>query len=714
MRPKILVLILLVVPQSLRAQATPIDVYRACHSPNAASGKLRVFCHDLNVPTRPRALLSRELTNWIDSVPTAEDLKKASSAADSARRSFTTIAKNSRSFIFASESAVLVDTARASLVQVAKGVALDTTIRVDLTGLASATGTTRENLDLSKRRVEYVRAILLENGVHSHQIREPVAEGSRRAVAVLGGARTVDDEKFRRVDIQGSASENLQLGEFRATPSFASGISTTAVLNGLADFLIAEAIRTAQAAALQKSLEKLCDAKAPMRTFIETSCRAFDSANTKDYFPSIGRLRSAIRQDLSLLPVSLINSIATDTGSTVPICGLVLTARYFVGLSDGQSPRDALTATILSAGSRCGTGAANRLDWAVSSMGMYENAWSELIDIQRAGELNRDSLVNYAIKTIAVNSAADKRRPLVEKGARLLLTIEQSQAAWQSVAEDLSRARTVASQTEARRDISLLISSGASAVLELLSLVEEQPGTVRLSTSFGGTTISIAENIRLATVSLASAHYGEALSAIDAASKSAGLTHLNLTPLAFAADVAQASTADDVNSALQRYAKVTSGRTMKRNGAGYFTVNAYAGISAGAERASKKLAAFSSLYLPVGIEGGWGIRPNAAKKPRVNSFGFFAQVIDLGSLASVRLANDDEIEETPSTNLASVWSPGLMARIGFADTPFVLSAGASYVPAARRDRAKDQLVGAVRALVSLSIDIPLYGLSKHR
>lgn len=110
------------------------------------------------------------------------------------------------------------------------------------------------------------------------------------------------------------------------------------------------------------------------------------------------------------------------------------------------------------------------------------------------------------------------------------------------------------------------------------------------------------------------------------------------------------------------------------------------------------------------------------------TFGFYVALLDLGSIASVPFGLDverevlvegTEVEERVETKvrLLSVLSPGVFVRVGLGRTPFVLGAGASFVPEARTlrreaDDGADELraLDAVRFQVFFAIDTTLWVL----
>jgi hypothetical protein len=178
----------------------------------------------------------------------------------------------------------------------------------------------------------------------------------------------------------------------------------------------------------------------------------------------------------------------------------------------------------------------------------------------------------------------------------------------------------------------------------------------------------------------------------------AGFQHVVLPAQAvaaidFASNVATATDANGVQAALEHAAAPTDAFTRKRvrvpgESWGYVTVNAYGGGTIGRETATNPAlssgvpATQAGLYMPLGVEVGvkellrpWGMHPGI-------SAGIFAQLVDLGQVATWRLtAKDSAVKsDPPAFKLQNVFSPGLFAVVHVPGFPLTLGGGRSWAP----------------------------------
>ncbi|HEX8695789.1 MAG TPA: hypothetical protein VF746_25460 [Longimicrobium sp.] len=191
--------------------------------------------------------------------------------------------------------------------------------------------------------------------------------------------------------------------------------------------------------------------------------------------------------------------------------------------------------------------------------------------------------------------------------------------------------------------------------------------------------------------------------------------------IVFVSDLVNASSPDQVNTALAGFVDSGGGFMGKRTGRGpHLSLNAfggaYFGFSAGlfsGEAAGGERAKFAGLYLPVGLEltTPWDVVWRHRR--RLGRFGLFAQAIDLGALASWRLENSDDVEQRPEIGLAQVFSPGLFVVFDVHDAPLTLGYGWALSPALRTltedpDDPGEVQVDAVRRGFFIAFDIPLF------
>jgi hypothetical protein len=180
----------------------------------------------------------------------------------------------------------------------------------------------------------------------------------------------------------------------------------------------------------------------------------------------------------------------------------------------------------------------------------------------------------------------------------------------------------------------------------------------------------------------------------------------------FGADVAQAKTADDVASALNRAAAPVGSYKRKRIGGFYAELNAYVGLSLGAELGkgpdnqwSDGTWAFApGFWVPAGLELGTG------QVFGKNSLGLLLQAVDLGALASwrVQTTGSDQLAAPPNVSFAQVLSPGAAVVWGIDSAPLSVALHSEFVPSLRQVNQTGSYRDAFRVGASLAVDIPLF------
>ena len=191
--------------------------------------------------------------------------------------------------------------------------------------------------------------------------------------------------------------------------------------------------------------------------------------------------------------------------------------------------------------------------------------------------------------------------------------------------------------------------------------------------------------------------------------------------LAFAAEFVSAGDQAAAQDAVSRFVNQSRDYRSKRVGdrRGFVTVNAYLGASVAhedPEAAGQSTPAGVEhrnygLYLPIGIETGYRFGGSGKDLwPRPRSVSLFFQVIDLGSLAALRLGGADDDVDRPEPELSQFFSPGLFAVTSLGRWPVSVGGGWSWVPRAQEVGAGDDVrtVGATRASVFLAVDVPLF------
>lgn len=217
--------------------------------------------------------------------------------------------------------------------------------------------------------------------------------------------------------------------------------------------------------------------------------------------------------------------------------------------------------------------------------------------------------------------------------------------------------------------------------------------------------------------------------------------------LTFVVDAAGAETPEDFKAALDTAAAPLGGwrRKTERFSASF---GAMAGLGLGAEFVLEGDSRDVGLYVApralVGLDLAW---PAGKNKParnrnknksnsnsnnakgqlrRRHSLGMFFSAVDLGQLASERVAgsaqdeltdSNEGVEESPNIGITQVLSPGAYFRWGISETPMTLLIGASAAPDLRKvkDTVQDRPFDAwvVQLGAALAVDVTLFPLGRR-
>ena len=182
----------------------------------------------------------------------------------------------------------------------------------------------------------------------------------------------------------------------------------------------------------------------------------------------------------------------------------------------------------------------------------------------------------------------------------------------------------------------------------------------------------------------------------------------------FMAALVEAEDPSQAKAAISAIALPPGSYSIKRFSSFSVSLNGYLGGFVGNEIIDNvhrgKIINNLSLTAPVGIYFGWGRW--CMDKPRGPwSFGLSVPIIDLGTLASFRLAND-EAEALPTVKLYHIVAPGLFAEFGVGRTPLTIGVGAQLGPRLRNvsEDAVDVSDYYWRVGATLKVDIPLLNL----
>ena len=175
-------------------------------------------------------------------------------------------------------------------------------------------------------------------------------------------------------------------------------------------------------------------------------------------------------------------------------------------------------------------------------------------------------------------------------------------------------------------------------------------------------------------------------------------------------ELANASDASSAKSAIKSFAAPPGGYLRKKVGRGsYLTLDAYAGVHGMRDYTTEgdigQGAWGSGALLPLGIEFGYGFDNgwNAAA---------FAQVLDLGVLASYRIKGPEEVDALPEIGVQQVISPGVFVVVGLPNAPVSFLGGVAYAPKLRNitteGSVEERSVGSLRVSLGFALDLTLF------
>ena len=169
----------------------------------------------------------------------------------------------------------------------------------------------------------------------------------------------------------------------------------------------------------------------------------------------------------------------------------------------------------------------------------------------------------------------------------------------------------------------------------------------------------------------------------------------------FAANIAEAQDAEDVEQAIESIALPAGSYSIKRNSDCSIALNAYVGLSVGLDvvlengalgwpsqtgassdddrsrEEDNHLPLVSGIAAPVGLAFSWGLAEH--------SVSLFLSVIDVGRFAAYRLyeRSEDRLEEGAETTLGDIFAPGSHFVWGLPKLPVSFGIGAQLEPPTR-------------------------------
>ncbi len=186
----------------------------------------------------------------------------------------------------------------------------------------------------------------------------------------------------------------------------------------------------------------------------------------------------------------------------------------------------------------------------------------------------------------------------------------------------------------------------------------------------------------------------------------------------FIANVAQAESPDEVQSAIEAIALPVGSASIKKHAKFNLSLNAYTGIFYGNEYLEDPNQGWADIYgvsAPIGIAASWPVRLPCKKLHIFSSFSLYGSLVDLGAVASYRF-KDDDTESLPEIKLENIFAPGVYGVLGFKDIPVSLGYGWQQGPHLREVNVEDSAnpgtftnttANGYRWSIFLAVDIPL-------
>lgn len=561
-----------------------------------------------------------------------------------------------------------------------------------------------------------------------------IAERSEREVALL--EQQVEAGVSVWKETRASGLEPLLYGGAQgapgaAAPAAAPGLGSleTALLNGLADFMVTRAKAEAIHWVKEHLTAELCGRSGALLPHL---CLAFKDLDPALSLQAMGAyLQAAALEDLEGLPEAL---LLQDPGRKDEASALLLGMTLFREVYAGRSPIEAarnVQHVTCKAASEAGK-------WGkIAPAACAGSALIDAIVRQRRAGVGTDGTPSSQMRELAVaallslqQSLKDEAAPLDGLSAKefeaLVNQVQALAAEVEGLEKDLrsvlAEAKGGKVPAEARlavatRTVAVLLHSARSSVCLVKSAGckpgEEAPVVAALS--FMESAAGFASALYSHDAGSMAIAVRTALSALGELTKK----HPEWEPvrrvLPFVVELASAKESKDVAAALEAAAAPVNSYEAKFDRSS-IAINAFVGGSVGPETTSTgKWAGVVSLSAPVGVHV---TTPLGSGKSMVHG-GLFVSVIDLGALTATRLekevgdTGEPTVETAPSVGFAQVFSPGILATLGIGRSPVVLGLGASVTPSLRKATIIGQSgttveeIPAIRLQLLLGIDVPI-------
>ncbi|HEX2205061.1 MAG TPA: hypothetical protein VHG91_17250 [Longimicrobium sp.] len=392
------------------------DVYIACRFPNRLgepSGRIETFCEETRVPRAGEDFVRADTLAWgRQGLPPAAELVAHRDTAEALARRHAWWAGDTGGARWSADADTLTAGQKRAIVRTlpALRARVEGGERVVVFGYPEPGDT---SLDRATARAEAIRSFVVGEGVPEAGVvaqgrpfmdRPLVTVRQARALRALGGER------------EPGAAEPTPEG--KAAPPVLGG--TSALLVAATDALLEHANAQVQVHVTARVADRLCR---DTGSYLRHTCVLFGPEARRHYFPTVGALRTAIREDLSLLPDNLAGQTLrfrllsdADTLRREQTAIALYLLRYLRQVEGGADPLRALEGfpawqDTLSKGQPKRIVSA-RLDALVefaTYIGNYHLAEQELKTIALGEPVSPETVALYTLRSMAVNGHSRER-----------------------------------------------------------------------------------------------------------------------------------------------------------------------------------------------------------------------------------------------------------------------------------------------------------------
>ncbi|HEY7724494.1 MAG TPA: hypothetical protein VH880_04120 [Anaeromyxobacteraceae bacterium] len=533
-------------------------------------------------------------------------------------------------------------------------------------------------------------------------LKQELAPGDPAARAALAAALACrTDEAVRAPDLPSRGAGLLGPASLES-----------AIVAGLADFIVDRARTEAVEFALDQISEVLCARKEARQLFPSLCALATAAEQVRTSLVPGRMLRDAVVADLRALSRNLAAVAEADprlAARNELVCGLRLSDAVVGGLERREPPLSLVLGAAERLASECpcpvllGWQAECRKESAGTAAGQALTAASRLA-IARAGDrkpglsLDPADVLAEVLAVLDGYQAAEEVREKAREAARILVgpavRVRLAVDGYQSAGPDQRRAA-------ARELLAASVDFLGAAIDAGLAMGKEGPDADRARQR-------VASVVAMARHLLAGDYSAGITDLVGSGFFDAGQEPYGslLRMSSLVVEVSAARTSADVARALETAASPAGTWRLRRKKT-VWGLSARLGLAVAAERVQGSPpvpdGTVLGFHAPVGIDASLPVG-------RTSAFGAMLQVLDLGTVVGARVAGSPGAagaRDRPEVGIAQVFAPGAALFLGIGRTPFVLSAGGAWSPSLR-PVATGEARNVWRVGASLSVDVPIF------